>query len=365
LNGFGNWHYGATDENNAFEGATPDGAYDNVNLSLVLSAELSPTVIAYTQVFWGQHETLEDDRESEAELEVAAVQWNIQDNLGLRFGRSRLPFGIYTELWDAGIARPFVDLPQSLYGPSNILGEFYDGLGVTGSVSLGGSNWSLAYDAYVGAMALEFLEPAELLFDEEDEEEEREEGEEEVEPGLREVELSDMIGGRLILETPVVGLSFGISAYRADIEEGFERGAEEQTVFGVHGEYLSDRWSVRAEMAEAEVDERRHASYLEVAYQPSARWQFAAKYEHLETEEQEEEDEEGLGDFDSLLEHDEVAFGVNYWVNPKLVLKLSYHLIEGNHLALPTDFFEQIEEGAVEALDDSTRMILFGVSFAF
>lgn len=359
---YGNWHYSETDEGNTFNGATADGAYENTELALSLTGELSSSVTVYAQVFWGHEENVGDERESQVELEVAALQWNVADQFGLRFGRSRVPFGVYTELWHAGTARPFNDLPQSLYGEANFVAPFYDGVGITGGVKVGGG-WGLTYDAYVGEMSFSFLEPSEAFaaVDGADDGEE-EEGERVL--GPREVELTDVVGGRFFLETPIPGFRFGASAYRGDVEAGFERGAEDQTVFGLQAEYLSDRWTVRAEYAEAEVDETREGSYLELGYKLTDHWQLAAKYEQLETRAEADEIEE-LGTFATTLKHEEIALGLNYWVHDNFLLKLSYHRIDGNHLALPVDFFALAEEGTLEALDDRTNLLLFGVSFAF
>ncbi len=362
LSGYGNWHYGESDGTAAFAGATPDGAYDNIELILSLSAQISPTVSAYAQVSWGQEESFGDELEEEVDFEIAAVRWEIHEYAKLHFGRSRIPFGLYTELWDAGIARPFVDLPQSVYGPSSILGESYDGIGVSGTVGLGDRGWGLSYDAYLGEMSFDLLEPGESVLELLEGNQAPKDQEEVI--GLREIEVTDLLGVKLLFETPVSGLHFGFSAYRGDIENGTDRDARQQNAYGFQVEYLAARWTIRAEAALSEADETRRGEYLEVAYQLDDHWSVAGRYVHLKTEE-EREDIDRLGNLVSLLEHDEISIGINYLVNEQFLLKASYHFIDGNHLAIPVDFFDQLEAGTLEELDASTGLLRIGVSFSF
>jgi len=364
LNGFGNWFYSETDATNTYAGATPGGAYENTEFALVFTGTLSPSITAYAQVFWGHGESFSDEQKSEVELDVAAVEWAFHDHANLRFGRSRVPFGIYTEIWDAGIVRPFNQLPQSLYGSSKFIAEFYDGLSVGGDFE-GPTGWGFSYDVYGGEMHFEFLEPDETLLEAEGRALRQGQGEGEG-GAVAELELTDVLGARIRVGTPVPGLGFGLSYYRGDVEDGSFRKGLTQEVAGVHVEYLGDHWQVRGEHAEAQLEEDAHASYLEVAYHFNDHWQLAARWENLEDDSKAEEVAD-LGALASTLEHEEWAVGIAYAVNARLVLKASYHLIEGNHLALPADFFTSLRAGNLAdlRLDDETRMVQLGVSFTF
>jgi hypothetical protein len=59
------------------------------------------------------------------------------------------------------------------------------------------------------------------------------------------------------------------------------------------------------------------------------------------------------------MRHRELAVGANYWVNPDVVFKASFHAIDGNRFALP----ELV--GPDEAPDDRTWAVLVGTQFTF
>lgn len=135
-----------------------------------------------------------------------------------------------------------------------------------------------------------------------------------------------MVGGRLVLETPIEGLSFGVSAFGGDPEvEGEPAGPIlKHEVLGVHLEYRTERLSVTAEHATREGGLQNFevdASYAEVAYMLNDHWQIAARYDEAELDPARPERVPNP----SLLEHKDLTFGVNYWLNSYYVLKLSYH----------------------------------------
>ncbi len=364
INGFGDWSYGQMSGENSFVSATPEGAWDFVDFSLSLRASLSETVSAAVQLNWNTSEQLlgEEEEEDTVGLELAFVAWDVTPNTTLRFGRARMPFGNYSEYLHAGVVRPFVYLPQSIYGASQLVSQSFDGLGLTGGVEFE-SGWSLGYDAFAGEIDFPRLEPHECL-------EEAEEGE--IIDGCgEEAELGDTVGGRLLLSTPG-GLRFGGSFYTGDQAslDADDDESQRLDVFGVQADYESNHFQVRAEWARTENDgenEVVNAGYLEVVYRLTEQWQLAVRYDMLEqTLDDEEEDElaEVFEDYQTLLEHDELAFGINYWVNPNFVLKASFHRIEGNHLSLPEDFLEDATEGELE-LETESDMFLLGASFTF
>lgn len=152
-------------------------------------------------------------------LDYAFAERPFSEKLHLRAGKMKRPFGISTEIFAVGTLRPFAELPQAVYGPVGLVGENYKGIGFTGLVTFK-CHWELEYDIYGGGQELEEFFPPEAVA----------EGEEFEDP----IELErtkDILGGRVRLETPVAGLSFGVSVYI-----GNEIGSERRTSVGVQAE---------------------------------------------------------------------------------------------------------------------------------
>lgn len=359
IHGFGDWSYGQTSGENTYLHATPEGSWDFVDFSLALRAELTKALSVSMQANWnsGERGLREDDQGERTRLELAFVSWTVTEQATLRFGRARIPFGVYGELFHAGVVRPFVYLPQSVYGPSHFSAESFDGVSLTGEVELK-PGWSLAYDAFGGEIPIDRLEPHECVLELA--------GEEGDGCGQR-GRLTDTFGGRLLLRTPG-NLSAGLSFYTGrDAAVGSGSGSGRLQALGVQVEYVVDSWQVRAEAVRAEnkgEGEVLEGGYLELAYDLTDHWQLATRYDTL-NERIEPANLALLGGLESLLDHRDLGLGVNYWVDRQFVLKLSVHRVTGNHFSLPGDFLERLETEPDLQLDKETTMFAFGASFSF
>src|SRR6185295_6741622 len=109
------------------------------------------------QVHWS-----DDPEGTDILLDSSFAEWTLSDKLKLRAGKVPQPFGISAEVFDVGTLRPFLELPQAVYGPVGIVGESYTGVGLTGSLELKGG-WSLSYDVFGGGQHLEELFPPEAV----------------------------------------------------------------------------------------------------------------------------------------------------------------------------------------------------------
>jgi hypothetical protein len=263
----------------------------------------------------------------------------------MRVGKVKQPFGISAELFDVGTLRPFFALPQSVYGPSGLVGQSYKGIGFTGSLDLKGG-WGLTYDLYGGGQELEeYLPPENVVLGEE------------ITKGNELERTRNMVGTRVVVETPVQGLRLGASAYA-----GHEVGSNRRRGVGAQVEYLAGPWSVRSEYARESVkdDLEAYGFYAEVAYHIDPHWQVAAQYGRLTTDLPPVPEPATP----SLLSHEEVALGLNYWWTPNFVLKLSFHHVEGNRFAGP-DPRELAQAAASGSLREKTNLVLFGAQFSF
>jgi Phosphate-selective porin O and P len=343
LHGFGDWTFGDTDDNRYLAGE-PGREYRHTTLGLAFDANVTDRLRVVGQVLWR-----DTDETTGSVFDYSFAEWKFSDDIRLRVGQVKLPFGISSEVARVGTLRPFVDLPQGVYGPIGLTGEHYKGIGLTGRHSLGRAGWEVSYDVYGGGMVLEEFQPPEAFVLGEP-----------IDPDhVTEVEeTNDLIGGRVILEAPVAGLRFGASSYT-----GKEiRVDKRRTVYAVHAEYGADPWSVRTELAHetAKGDLKVDGFYAEVAYRITPHWQVAVQYDDLTTEVH----DAPTPAVPSLLDHRELAVGLNYWFNRQFVLKLDYHHVKGNRFAAPVadEFVKTIESGR---LQDKTDLVQFGAQFSF
>jgi hypothetical protein len=345
IHGFGDWAYGRTSgETNFYLSGLPGGNYRDVNLGLNVVAIVTDRLTIVGQTEWNDTEA----QGSRAVLDYAFAEWKVSDRLSFRAGQVKQPFGISNEVSTVGTLRPFQRLPQAVYGPVGFVGLAYRGIGLTGSRELG-RGWSASFDAYVGGTEIEEYNAPEAVLRGEP-----------VGRGSSEIateSTKDLYGGRLRFDTPLSGLRIGFSGY-----QGRTLGESRRWVVGVDAEYLSDAWSVRCEYVhESEIEDRKaDGFYLEVAYRFDRHWQAAAQVGDLSTK---------LLGVDatrapSLLYHRELAAGLNYWFSRELVLKLSYHHVDGNRLAgpEPEDLSRVVASGQLQT---QTHLGLLGVQFSF
>ncbi len=339
IHGLGGWAYGNSD-GNIYLGGTEEGEYNNANLALNVSAQPQERLAIVGQVEWH----IEDQGETAVEIDFAFAEWRFSDAARVRVGKVKQPFGISTEVFDVGTLRPFFALPQALYGPLGFVAEGYLGAGLTGRVE-SRRGWALEYDAYFGGQVVEEYEaPEVVLF-----------GVPVSGEGTHSETTRDMAGGRLTLVTPFE-LRLGASGYSGKTHDGGRRSG-----YGAHAEYVSGAWSLRAEWArENSPEHRKRAAYAEAARRFGRHWQVALQYGRLRSALRALPTPVEPG----LLQHDELALGLNYWVTPGFVLKASYHDVDGNRLAgpEPDEIFEELQEGELRA---RTKLFLVGAQFTF
>jgi len=343
IHGFGGWAYTKTDNENSYLNGTKDGNYETFNFSLNISAKPYEQLTIYIQPGFN-----EDRNENEVEMDYAFAEWSFSDALKFRAGKVKAPFMFCTEVYDVGTIRPFFFLP-GLY--QELVAEAYKGGGITGSFTRW--EWELMYDIYGGKLdllpkyvytsqAYDFVSTTPIV--------------------------SDMIGGRMIINPPLEGIGFGFSFYTGDTE--FERDglpndesiADKYTIFGFSGEYQTDSWRVRCEYLLQKDSPKLDMDlfYAETAYKFTEHWQLALRYEFANFSVNTSE----IQSIDTLTKHREIALGFNYWFNSNLIFKCSYHYIYGNLLADPETPEEYIM-ALMQGFDKDTSLIVFGVQFSF
>jgi hypothetical protein len=346
IHGFGGWAYGKTDNKNGYLMGNKEGNYDNVDFALNITASPHEKLSLHIQPSY-----TETSNGSKTGLDYAFAEWLFSDLLRVRIGKVKVPFMLYTEVYKVGTIRPFFTLPQGIYYDATA--EAYKGLGITGTLDVT-KHWEIQYDVYGGKISLQPI----FLGNFEDKQ--------------RFIASSrDMIGGRLTIRPPFEGLSLGLSSYWGDFDVAIDGQVQEDfsaagtTVFiGVFAEYRSDRWWIRSEyMAERENPEiTQDVGYGEVAYQLTSHWQVAARYDFLDLDVTAPEFQYVPKSF---YKHEDMAVGVNYWFNLNLVVKLSYHWVDGSLLANPDKLEDLLEALLTNNFDTPTQLILIGVQFSF
>lgn len=337
VNGFGGWAYGRTSANDYLHGAR-DGRWDNASFALNVIAQPDERLQVAAQAFFAPPER--GASQAHAMLDWAFASWRFSDAFTVRAGKVRQPFGLYGEIRDVGILRPFYSLPQGIYGDACFLGEAFDGAGATGEVALR-AGWRLGYDVYGGQLAFDEDIAPEIVA--------HPEKLAETGGGVTVEERHPSYGGlRLALYTPVDGLSFRLTA--AGSRGGHRAG-------GLSVEWLADPWTLRSEgfYSQDGEDVFAWAGYVELARR-LGRVELAARVDTSWTH------PTGYRGDSTVMQHRDMAVGVGWWFTPQLVARAALHDVYGNRFAHP-DAFDG--DPARLALDPRTILVEAGVQFAF
>lgn len=351
IHGFGGWAYGKTDGLTTSIG-TEKGNYDNAEFALNISAKPTENLSLVAQT------RLTSAAGSKTDLDYAFAEWAFSDALKLRVGRVKHPFGIYGEIYDVGTLRPFYLLPQSIYGPNGFTARAYNGAGLTGNVKLP-KQWALQYDVYGGQIEGDFETPGLLsgdssLF---------------LQPSIKfQYHVNDVYGGRVNVNTPVNGLSFGASGYRGKATTDLQilSGEPTRNVTDMHIDYSGDRITVRGEKGHLQNgrDFTVGSDYIEAAYKVTDHWQVAARTEKLDVHVN-----LNLAElppiYPQLLKNSEKAVSLSYWFRPNFVIRGSVQQIKGNRFAFPATSDAVMNALATDHLKDKTRLLVFGAQFSF
>ena len=340
VSGSGEWGFARTGAGgNVYGPATPDGNYDLAMFDLALSARPAPDLVVNAQLGFDS---------DEVSAEWVFAEWRAHDLFRLRVGKVVQPLGNYAEVRFNGTSRPFFELPQSVYGPSEVGGTAYLGVGATGDLRFE-SGWTLGYDVYGGQIEIDAFEPYDAL---------RPGADLAAFPGVEGKEARGFVGLRFSVTTPF-DLVLRVSGYGGQLDADGGEGKTELNVEGVSALYRGEKLWVSTELFSSNEQDRERTvgGYAEAAYFVTPHWQLALRAEASRTTLQGERTtivENG----DQLLRHAEAAVGVSYWINPSFVLRASYHETRGNRYAVPA-------AGPLAGLHDGTRSVLAGAQFSF
>lgn len=337
FNGFGEWRYGRSD-GNLYLFSDEDGDFRRLLFGLNVSAQVEERIRVFGQVIWDELAT------SDVSLDVAFAEYEFASSLRLRVGRMRVPFGTYAENLRIGVARPFFDLPQSVYGRIGVVGDHFAGVHLTGAV---GSSWSFEYDAFGGGMDLDIGQLAILAPN----------------PESQVQTLENLIGGHVALGTPIEGLGFSAAANTADVDAADGDGRHVAWLVGA--EYVGSKVHLRGELTRAYQEDASgnflgelKGWYGEAAYLLTPKLQLGVQYDEF------------IEDLrtplpDNIIQHRGIGVGLQYWISTSFVVKAEHRWISDNALANPGPEAIVLALITGAPLDDETRVFLVGAQFSF
>lgn len=142
------------------------------------------------------------------------LDYRIFDWLGVRAGKTKLPWGLYNEANDVDAGRVPILLPQSLYPVANRESLFAQTGGeVYGDVSLGAAG-ALEYRVYGGTIYVNTADAS---------------------AQLKDFDVTYNIGGRVMYRPPIQGLQLGSSLQATRFEFEFTPTAEQQATYVTQG----------------------------------------------------------------------------------------------------------------------------------
>lgn len=360
IHGFGGWAYGQTNNENRYLVGDQDGSYNYVNFTLNINA-----IVSERLRFQFQSSFTEGFEANSVDLDYAFAEYYLSEKLIFRIGQIKAPHMLYTEIYDVGTLRPFFSLPQGLY--HDFAAESYKGIGLTGNL-ITIRSFEIMYDLYAGKIDfLPYRVQVSTSYEQEGVEYEQ------YMFASLEQEAREVLGGRLVFNTPVPGLSFQVSVFSGLIDYRLtsnsivlEDGSHGRYTFtGFSFEYVSDTWWIRSEQLENSEEETHfNTGYTEIAYKLTNRFQVAVRYEFEFEEEEGEVESDDIRGLD-FSKHTDAALGLNYWFNQNLVLKCSCHWVTGNRFANPEKLESYILDSITDSGDQETTLFLIGAQFSF
>lgn len=314
-----------TDDEQAL-GIPEDGTFDYRSLALQFRYEMTPKdvmVIQLSSRALGFSPTT--DLEDEIELDWAFYEHRFTDHTRLKVGRVQIPIGIYNEIRDVGTVLPFYRPPFVFYREGAFTSETVDGL-LIGHRFFPNSSWNLDFDVYFGEWDLVESDPA---------------------VGVALARTKDSYGFQTWLNTPIIGLRFGLGGNNRKTTGGLFRAEEETSEldeFYVSVDAAFDRVVFRAEYKEFEpsidfpafsVDVLIATYYAQLGFNITDSFQVWLQGEIATAE------PTSASFLGSVNRNDREDYGIalDYLFSSNIVLKLEHHLVEREEQRLEGPIF--------------------------
>ena len=337
IGGFFSQGYLKTEGNN-YPFPAADGTFMFREMGFNASTTFGSRARAGAQVF---AQRLGDYGEDKALLDWAVLDYNFRQEIGVRAGRIKYPRGLYGEVLDLDVVRPFVFLPLTQYSP--VLRDFsasFDGAMLYGSLNFGRVG-TFDYKVFYGDIP---VKPSQGVSDFM-----LNTGIYKTNPGITAMNIDYVTGGAIDWNTPLAGLKlhldysylsnvnatglFAFSPFPAEVVSGLKK--YPFTTYGLEysrgswvfaAEYLKTGGKVFTLIPRAPVDYRyagANSWYVSVARRLGAKWELGAYVTRIEN---------GYptpGTPTKQQQTDDYAVSVRYDVNAHLLFKLEWHQVNG------------------------------------
>lgn len=248
IHGFVSQGYVKTTENNYLaESARPQGSVDFTEVGINFTMPLGDKLRVGLQLFAHDLGPLGNYA---PQLDWYYVDYRFFDWLGVRAGKTKLPWGLYNEANDIDAGRVPILLPQSLYPVANRESLFAQtGAEIYGDIPLGAAG-SLEYRLYGGTIFVNTNDASEQL---------------------RGFDVPYEGGGRLMWRPPVEGLQLGGSAQVLRFDFDFTPTPEQQAQLQMAGQLPADydgtiSFEIPAKLWVASVEYQREHLLLAAEY---------------------------------------------------------------------------------------------------
>lgn len=345
IHGFISQGFLYSDEYNYLAHNSKDGSFEYNEMALSFSKQLSDKLRLSTQLF--SHD-LGDAGNNKMTLDYAFGDYSWKDWLGVRIGKIRVPFGIWNEIRDYDMLRPWIVLPQNFYG--ELFRDLFVGLnGVNGygnsSLGMAGNlDYSFAYgsinsdpddgggkaqdNSFGGAFQRE-----------------------------SDTEIKDVAVGSLKWNTPVPGLMFGgwYMEFESDTELLFVPAALETnyhldySAWGLMTEYNWNNLTVWGEWRRTTYDVnitnitqstiKSDTYYIGAAYRFSDWFQLGAYYNiDYPNNDDKDGDEKAAGGLPKHMAwQKDLALTLQFDISENWILKVEGHQVDGTARVLAID----------------------------
>lgn len=297
--------------------------------------------------------------EDDIELDWAFYERALGDNTSVKIGRIQIPLGIFNETRDVGTLLPFYRPTYVVYGEGTFTSETVDGLLLNHTFGAE-SDWSLSLDAYYGEYELIELQADDPTG----------------QPLIATAE--DVVGIQLWLNTPVLGLRFGLGGQQRDVTGGLEGlarpvgGATSFDDWYTSLEYLGEHWNLRAEYRDTSAVFGTPQTFLAdataVAYYAQVGYFFNEKFGIFLQHEVGEQtfDSATFTSSEQFDARTDQGIALNYRFNANLVLKAEYHEVDHELLAFipifgPSGFM--LDPFTIPSDNGSYSILTFATSF--
>jgi len=282
IHGFGFQGYVQT-SGNEYLGANHRGTWDYNTLSLIIATKLDDKTKLWSML---------DNNPDGTRLGWMFVDRQLGENITVKAGQSKLPWGLYGDILDARALQQSAVLPAIYSDAADMRDEAYRGGGITYTPG------NFILEGFLGQVVN--LGQA-------------------VDAGS--VKDRRLIGGRATYKTPVEGLRLMASAFSSGVEDTITGKTKNFRSAALSADFVRDNWDVKAEYAKKTFEADTQGYYVQVGYMVGEKWTPYARYDYIVMDKAKKSDP-------SYYQKSAVV-GIDYKITGSVSVRLEEHLNHG------------------------------------